>query len=169
MGRVIAFSRKDRLRARTLRRVRDAVLVFAIVFVLAQPEVRSQIGTAAEAISISSTGGGAAAMVCSPVRVIDGDTLDCAGERIRLAGIDAPELPGHCRAGRRCVEGDAFAARAALRRLAAPGLTCRPDGRDHYGRLIARCEAAGRDVSCALVASGHAERRYGRLTCARGV
>ncbi|MEQ8404969.1 MAG: thermonuclease family protein [Oceanicaulis sp.] len=169
MGRVIAFSRQARLRARALRRVRDAALVFVIVFVLAQPEVRSQIGSAAGALTPSTAGGGASAITCRHVRVIDGDTLDCAGERIRLAGIDAPELPGHCRPGRRCVEGDAHAARAELQRLAAPGLVCRPSGRDHYGRTIGRCVAAGRDLSCALVAEGHAERRYGPLTCSRDV
>src|SRR4051812_48974674 len=49
-------------------------------------------------------------------RAIDGDTLVCDGERIRLNGIDAPELPGHCRPGRRCVVGDPFAAKADLER-----------------------------------------------------
>lgn len=32
--------------------------------------------------------------------VTDGDTIRCNGERIRLLGIDTPELPGHCRQGR---------------------------------------------------------------------
>ena len=31
-----------------------------------------------------------------PARVIDGDTLDIAGERIRLHGIDAPEKDQTC-------------------------------------------------------------------------
>lgn len=30
---------------------------------------------------------------------IDGDTLRCGRERIRLLGTDAPELPGHCQRG----------------------------------------------------------------------
>ena len=34
--------------------------------------------------------------------VTDGDTLRCDGERIRLLGIDAPELGGPCCPGRRC-------------------------------------------------------------------
>jgi endonuclease YncB( thermonuclease family) len=34
-------------------------------------------------------------------RVIDGDTLDLAGTRIRLFGIDAPEGGQTCRIGRR--------------------------------------------------------------------
>ena len=45
-----------------------------------------------------------AATPCRAAYVIDGDTIACAtGPRIRLASIDAPELPGHCRTGRRCV------------------------------------------------------------------
>ena len=53
---------------------------------------------------------------------IDGDTLRCGRERIRLLGIAAPEMPGHCRRGRRCVEGDPVASRAALAAAIARGL-----------------------------------------------
>ena len=34
--------------------------------------------------------------------VIDGDTIHCGYTRVRLAGIDAPEMPGHCQPGRAC-------------------------------------------------------------------
>ena len=34
-----------------------------------------------------------------PARIIDGDTLDIAGERIRLHGIDAPESRQSCVVG----------------------------------------------------------------------
>lgn len=40
--------------------------------------------------------------------VTDGDTIRCGAERIRLLGIDAPELPGHCRSGRACAPGDPY-------------------------------------------------------------
>jgi endonuclease YncB( thermonuclease family) len=40
-----------------------------------------------------------AAEVTGPVRVIDGDTLDLAGTRIRLWGIDAPETGRPVRVG----------------------------------------------------------------------
>jgi endonuclease YncB( thermonuclease family) len=30
------------------------------------------------------------------VRVVDGDTLDVGGTRVRLHGIDAPEIGQHC-------------------------------------------------------------------------
>ena len=58
-------------------------------------------------------------VVVTNCRAIDGDTLRCGSIRIRLLGIDAAELPGHCRIGRHCAPGDPFAQQAALRRLAA--------------------------------------------------
>ncbi len=94
-------------------------------------------------------------------RVVDGDSLEIAGRRIRLAGVDAPELAQSCeRPGGgtyRCGE----AAREGLRALARGGLTCTLTGRDKYGRDLAVCEAAGRDVGAALVSQGLAVS-YGR-------
>jgi len=165
MGRVLTFSRAARIRARRLRWLRDVILVFASVFILAQTDLSEQVASAAGSLNPGGESG-RSAIACTPFRVIDGDTLDCAGRRIRLAGIDAPEMPGHCRPGRRCVAGDPEAARAVLQRFAAAGLSCTPSGRDTYGRTIARCAAGGRDASCALIASGHAEARYGRINCA---
>lgn len=89
--------------------------------------------------------------------VVDGDTLRCGSERIRLLGIDAPEMPGHCRRGRRCVDGDPFASKAALTALTVSG-TARiaRRGRDRYGRTLARVRVNGVDVSDAQVRAGHA-------------
>ncbi len=39
----------------------------------------------------------ALADVTDPVRVIDGDTIEVAGKRIRFHGIDAPESGQRCR------------------------------------------------------------------------
>lgn len=109
-----------------------------------------------------------AAFVCLAAIAIDGDTLRCAGlGRVRLLAIDAPELPGHCRKGRECTPGDPFASKASLARLVeGRQVTCRSQGRDGYGRTLARCSASGRDLSCAQVAAGSAVERYGRLECA---
>ena len=41
---------------------------------------------------------GAQADVTGPATIIDGDTIVVAGERIRLQGIDAPELQQTCTA-----------------------------------------------------------------------
>lgn len=106
-----------------------------------------------------------ARFTCANPKISDGDSLRCGPRRIRLAHIDAPEMPGHCRPGRRCTPGDPFAARDRLASLAKPPLSCRVVDVDHYGRTVARCSSGGRDLSCAMVASGHAVSRYGRLRC----
>lgn len=89
-------------------------------------------------------------------RVVDGDTLRLGGERIRLKGIDAPELDQTCRrddvryaCGRQ--------ARAALERLAggAP-VRCTGWERDRHGRLLAVCHAGESDLNAAMVMSGWA-------------
>jgi endonuclease YncB( thermonuclease family) len=86
---------------------------------------------------------------------------------VRLIGIDAPEMPGHCRAGRVCTPGDGAAARDVLAQLIGPHerLHCRGEGRDAYGRLLARCRAGGRDLSCAMIARGQAVARYRAIDC----
>jgi len=64
------------------------------------------------------------------------------------------------------VPGDGFASARSLARLVASSrVACAPAGFDRYDRILARCAAAGRDLSCAQVAAGQAVRRYGRLKC----
>lgn len=104
---------------------------------------------------------------CPGAQAIDGDTLKCSdGRRIRLQGIDAPEMPGHCRTGRACTPGDPYASTDNLKRLIARGrLQCRQTDVDHYGRTVARCSASGTDLSCAQIAGGYAVQRYVAITC----
>lgn len=89
-------------------------------------------------------------------RAVDGDTLRCAGERIRLLGIDAPELPGHCRPGRQCVAGDAQAATRSLAAAIGGALTIERVGVDRYGRTLAMVAGAGGDLSCHQLRAGAA-------------
>lgn len=96
----------------------------------------------------------AALMACTAT---DGDTLRCGPERVRLIGIDAPEMPGHCARHRRCAPGDPVAARAHLARLLRSGpIIITRTGRDHYGRTLALVRAGGTDLSCAQLRAGHA-------------
>lgn len=109
----------------------------------------------------------AAAFLCLTPVAVDGDTLRC-GEvgLVRLLAIDAPELAGHCRPGRECTPGDGEAAqRAIANMIAGREVTCAPEGRDRYGRILARCSASGQDLSCAMAVRGYAIERYGRLIC----
>ena len=85
--------------------------------------------------------------------VVDGDTLRCAGERVRLLAIDAAELPGHCRTGRDCAPGDPVANTESLRASLGESMTIRRVGRDHYGRTLALVTSGGIDLSCRQLAA----------------
>lgn len=103
----------------------------------------------------------AATLVCALPQVVDGDTIRCAARLVRLVGMDAPEMPGHCRRGRLCVPGNPFAARDQLRRIIRGAqVTLRPVGQDRYGRTLAIAWAtrgpARINLACHQIATGHA-------------
>ena len=107
-------------------------------------------------------------ITCNVLWVHDGDTFRCEGFKrsTRLYGVDAPEMPGACREGRQCVEGDPMASRDYLANLIGEGpLICNLTEYDRYERPVMRCAARGVDLSCAMVDSGHAVERYRRLGC----
>ena len=99
----------------------------------------------------------AAPIPCPVPRTLDGDTIACGAIHIRLSGIDAPELPGHCRKGRICAPGDPVKSRdAMIATLASAPVTYRPIKLDLYKRTIALVYAGVVNVSCAQIASGSA-------------
>ncbi len=85
-------------------------------------------------------------VVIGRARVIDGDTIDIGGVRIRLAGIDAPEV-SH-RQGRR-------AKRLLARLCRRKTVTARIMPGKTYGRHVAICYLPdGRDLSAVMVRRG---------------
>lgn len=106
----------------------------------------------------------AQADVTGEARVIDGDTLQVAGERVRLHGIDAPETRQSCSVG-----GIGYACGQNAKRLLAGAtagkvITCKGDKRDRYGRLVAVCFAGDDDLNAMMVRDGWAlaYRRFGK-------
>lgn len=101
----------------------------------------------------------AAAALCVG-SVHDGDTIrTCAGERVRIANIDAPEMPGSPKCSRRrngwCDYALATRSRDALAALLATGGTrIVRSGQDRYGRTLATISANGRDAGEYLIARG---------------
>ena len=97
------------------------------------------------------------------VRVIDGDTFDFGGMRVRVADIDTPETEG------RCAYETQLAARATRRMRALLGegpfeLHRPPNGRDEdrYGRKLRIVTRGGRSLGDQLVAEGLARTWTGR-------
>lgn len=90
------------------------------------------------------------------VRVADGDSLEVGGERVRLDGLDAPELHQNC--GERAAQWPCGErARAALRAIVEAGsVSCRPVDEDRYGRAVSVCAVDGADIGARLVGQGWA-------------
>lgn len=113
------------------------------------------------AIALST--GAMAEPVVGRASVIDGDTIEIRGERVRLFGIDAPESGQLCADAQeqlyRCGQRSAFALDEMVR-----GLTvhCDDRGRDRYQRIIGVCRVNEIDLGGAMVRSGMAlaYRRY---------
>jgi len=100
--------------------------------------------------------------------VVDCDTLEIHGTRIRLWGIDAPESTQLCRGedsqlypcgARASNDLDGFIARRVV--------DCSPISLDRYGRTVASCMVGGVDLAEWLVNSGlaldwpqYSRRRY---------
>ena len=87
--------------------------------------------------------------------VIDGDTLEIHGTRIRLWGIDAPESTQLCRGddslqyrcgAKAANDLDAFIARRPV--------SCTPVSLDQYGRTVATCSVDNSDLGEWLVDNG---------------
>lgn len=96
--------------------------------------------------------------------VIDGDTLDIHGTRVRMQGIDAPESAQLCeREGERYRCGQQ-AANFLDGLIAGRPVRCTERDRDRYGRSVAVCFVGGIDLNREMVANGWAVayRQYSR-------
>lgn len=86
---------------------------------------------------------------------VDGDTLRVGRERIRLTGIDAPEIHG-CPHYRTCVRGDGQASKRSLQGMMSGPLSIRRLGVDRYGRTLAIVHSHGVNVACEQIRRGQA-------------
>ncbi|NJO55276.1 MAG: thermonuclease family protein [Rhodospirillales bacterium] len=112
-----------------------------------------------------------ALLVAFPVRaerlegvaiVIDGDTIELNGTRIRLHGIDAPEARQECMISGAVWSCGADATRALSNAMRDNQTACEGVKRDRYRRLIAVCYVGKTDVNAEMVRNGWAlaYRRY---------
>ena len=88
--------------------------------------------------------------------VIDGDTIEIHGQRIRLHGIHAPESGQFCMAAGQRWRCGQRAALALADKIGRRPVACAVRYRDHYGRDVATCHVSGEDLGAWLVASGWA-------------
>lgn len=101
--------------------------------------------------------GDAQTIASGRVTVVDGDTLEMHGQRIRLHGIDAPESKQSCIDKKgiayRCGQ---IAARQMASYVIGNSVTCHVTDQDGYGRLVAKCYVRGQDINERLVSEGWA-------------
>lgn len=89
--------------------------------------------------------------------VIDGDTIEIAGEHVRLEGIDAPETAQTCRDANGADWNCGYdAARALAKLTGGSDVSCDRTGTDKYGRTLAICYANGLEINAEMVRSGMA-------------
>jgi endonuclease YncB( thermonuclease family) len=91
-------------------------------------------------------------------RVVDGDSIEISGARIRLQGIDAPERSQTCVDAKGQTWSCGQAAAQELRSYISNRIvTCAPKGRDRYDRVLAVCSVPdGSDVNAWIVRHGWA-------------
>jgi endonuclease YncB( thermonuclease family) len=105
---------------------------------------------------LAAHGAAHAEAIAGRASVIDGDTLEVRGTRIRLHGIDAPESGQSCTvrgARTRCGQ---LAALALADKIGNRPVACEPRDRDRYGRVVAVCRLGGEDLNGWMVESGWA-------------
>ncbi|PRX35253.1 Endonuclease YncB, thermonuclease family [Meinhardsimonia xiamenensis] len=124
---------------------------------------RSQHVLAVALLALCGAGAAADERFSGAAVVIDGDTLEVRGRKVRLFGIDAPEL------GQSCTRDDGrgwacgrWARDWLAARLRGREVTCEKLGTDRYARTVARCAVEGEDIAEVLVRAGAAMayRRY---------
>ena len=93
---------------------------------------------------------------CPSAYVVDGDTLRCGLERLRLLGIDVAEIE-RCPRWRVCAPGDGQASKRSLMTALKLGpIRYEPITRDRCGRQVAVVWAGRVNLSCWQLQRGQA-------------
>lgn len=100
--------------------------------------------------------------------VVDGDTLSSRDGRLRLSGIDAPELSQVCQDKGRDWPCGQSARQALAAMMASAAITCAGAARDRYDRLLVVCKAATADLNAQMVRTGMAVA-YGAYEAEEGM
>jgi endonuclease YncB( thermonuclease family) len=92
-------------------------------------------------------------------RIVDGDTIEVAGRRVRIFGIDAPEQDQTCERAAGGVWNCGAEATRVLRQIAGSQIVdCHVRATDMYDRAVALCRVGEEDLGRAMVRSGFAIR-----------
>jgi endonuclease YncB( thermonuclease family) len=87
---------------------------------------------------------------------VDGDSLRVGEARLRLEGIDAPEIGQTCMVAGRAVDCGRQARNHLRSLIGGADVDCSGWQQDKYGRLLVRCTARSVDLNAAMVRDGWA-------------
>lgn len=145
---------------KTHRRVNAAIWTRKLVpFIATDGQLHMRM-TLVLVVALISAGASRAAAepIVGRASVVDGDTIEIHGQRIRLNGVDAPERNQLCLDSHgkkyRCGQ-KASLALADFLDVRQP-TTCAGVDRDRYKRIVAVCTARGIDIADWMVRQGHA-------------
>ena len=98
----------------------------------------------------------AVADITGTAYVIDGDTIDISDVRIRLNGIDTPEIEQTCRTNGLIWYCGIEATKAMRHLTKGKQVNCIGNTKDQYGRLIANCFVDQLNLNATMVEAGMA-------------
>ena len=99
----------------------------------------------------------AMADITGKARVVDGDTIWIGKTKIRLHGIDAPEMKQTCKTPKgKQSECGVLSKQFLSDLLSNREITCKGEEKDRYGRLIAVCFIDWMDINEQIVMEGWA-------------
>lgn len=102
------------------------------------------------------TGGTLAETLTGTSRIIDGDTLEVAGRKVDLQGIDAPELGQTCRWPNKEIDCGLIAKSALMDLTAGSDVVCQVGGESRNGAALGICRASGYDLAEGMAHTGWA-------------
>lgn len=137
------------LRLRTLSAIASLLLVAAPACAPAGE------GKATTPATGSAPAKSAPKVIAGRATVVDGDGVEIGGVKIRLFGVDAPEIDQYCNRADgtrwRCGQ---YATVELDRTIAGREVTCAVRDKDRYGRPVAVCRVAEIDLAAAQTKSG---------------
>ncbi len=113
-------------------------------------------GIVAMLVAFSNSNGATSQQLQGIADVRDGDTLVIGKQRVRLQGIDAPELYQTCEKNQQSYPCGSKAKQELKQLTGGVAVRCEVTDQDKYGRALSHCYAGEMNLNAQMVASGHA-------------
>lgn len=94
--------------------------------------------------------------------IIDGDTLKINGTKIRLIGVDAPEISQKCKTHGHVENCGEIVKLRLVQATSSEITTCYSQGKDFYGRILAECYVNDININKWLLREGLAVYYYNK-------